>query len=230
MKFKINKTIIFTLLVMTIALIGAACPSSTATNTTNPTNSTNAVTTANKSTNPMPEVKPPSMTDVPVGNAQTPSEAYRMLFAAVKSQDSAKIKSMLSKGSIGLGEMASGQQKKPLEEVIKNGFSETTFADAMPQIRDERVKGDFGAVEVWNESRKQWDDIPFVKEDGSWKLAIGDAFGGKFQSPGKGQAVTEQENANASNPNSMIQIKPDANSNVSTSFNSVKKPIKPKNQ
>jgi hypothetical protein len=232
MKFKINKTIIFTLLVMTIALIGAACPSSTANNSTVKVQSKDAINTANtvNSTNPVPEVKPPTLTDVPVGNAQTPSEAYRMLFAAVKSQDSAKIKSMLSKGSIGLGEMASGQQKKPLEEVIKNGFSETTFADAMPQIRDERVKGDFGAVEVWNESRKQWDDIPFVKEDGSWKLAIGDAFGGKFQSPGKGQAVTEQENANASNPNSMIQIKPDANSNVSTSFNSVKKPIKPKNQ
>jgi hypothetical protein len=226
MKFKINKTIIFTILVMTIALIGAACPSSTATNTAN---STNVAITANKSTNPVPEVKPPSMTDVPVGNAQTPSEAYRMLFAAVKSQDAAKIKSMLSKGSMGLAEMASGQQKKPVEEVVKNGFTETTFADAMPQIRDERVKGDFGAVEVWNESRKQWDDIPFIKEDGSWKLAIGDAFGGKFQSPGKGQAITEQENANANNPNSMIQIKPNANSNSSANFNSVKKPIKPKN-
>jgi len=185
--------------------------------TTNPTNST-------------PEVKPPTLTDVPVGNAQTPSEAYRMLFAAVKSQDSAKIKSMLSKGSMGLAEMASGQQKKPVEEIIKNGFSETTFADNYPQMRDERVKGEFGAVEVWNENRNQWDDIPFILEDGNWKAAFGDAFGGKWKSPGKGQAVIEQENANANNPNSVIQRMPAANSNTSGNFRSGGKVTKPKNQ
>jgi hypothetical protein len=184
----------------------------------------------NTSTNPVPDTKPPTMTDVPVGNAQTPSEAYRMLFAAVKSQDSAKIKSMLSKGSMGLAGMASGQQKKPIEEVIKNGFSETTFVDDYPQMRDERVKGNFGAVEVWNETRKQWDDIPFILEDGSWKAAFGDAFANKWQSPGKGMAVIAQENANANNPNAMIQKMPAANSNTAGNFRSGGKVTKPKNQ
>jgi hypothetical protein len=223
MKFKINQKIILTVLTATFAVGNFACQNSSAV-----VNNANSTTKTNTSTNPMPEVKPPTMTDVPVGNAQTPTEAYRMLFAAVKSQDTAKIKSMLSKGSMGLAEMASGQQKKPVEEVIKNGFTETTFTDDYPQMRDERVKGDFGAVEVFNTSRKQWDDIPFIKEDGSWKAAFGDAFGGKWQSPGKGQTVIEQENANANNPN--VMINPLANSNVNTAFNGPKKLVKPKIQ
>jgi hypothetical protein len=223
MKFKINQKIIFTLLAITFALSNFACQNSSTTNTANPAN---AATKTNTSTNPVPDVKPPTMTDVPVGNAQTPSEAYRMLFAAVKSQDPTKIKSMLSKGSMGLAEMASGQQKKSIEEVVKNGFTETTFVENYPQMRDERVKGSFGAVEVWNESRKQWDDIPFVMEDGSWKAAFGDQFGGKWQSPGKGQAVIEQENANAQNPSQMIN--PMANSNTNTKITAPKKPDKSK--
>jgi hypothetical protein len=179
---------------------------------------------------PAPETKPPTMTDVPVGGAQSPTEAYRMLFAAVKSQDPAKIKSMLSEGSMGLAQMASGQQKKPVEEVIKNGFTETTFVDDYPKMRDERVKGNFGAVEVWNETRKQWDDIPFILEGGSWKAAFGDAFANKWQSPGKGQSVIEQENANANNPNLMIKKMPAANSNTSGNFTGGGKLTKPKNQ
>lgn len=167
--------------------------------------------TNSNSTSPNDD-KPPTHTDYPVGNAQTPSEAYRMLFAAVKSKDSAKIKSMLSKGSLGLAEYASGMQKKPIEEIIRNGFSETTFADDFPEMRDERIKGGYAAVEVWNVTRKKWDDVPLVLEDGAWKLAFGDQFQGKWESPGKGMTVLEQENANANNPN-LVNGAPNTNGN-----------------
>ena len=195
-----------------------------ATNTTTKANTTKPVT----SDVPMPEKKPPTMTDVPVGNAQTPTEAYKMLFAAVKSQDTAKIKSMYSKGSIGLAEMQAARSNQPIERVYENGFTETTFVDDFPQMRDERIKDNFGAVEVWNAQRKIWEDLPFIFEDGSWKLAIGEAFGGSFKSPGKGMAVIEQENANANNPNAMIQRLP--NANTGGNFRSGGKVTKPKNQ
>jgi hypothetical protein len=229
MKFKNSSKIIFTILATVGALIAFACNNSSTSNVK--VQNKDAINPGNTagSTNPAPDNKPPTMTDVPVGNAQTPTEAYRMLFAAVKSQDSAKIKSMLSKGSMGLAEMASAQQKKPVEEIIKNGFTETTFVDNYPQIRDERVKDNFGAVEVWSEKGRKWEDLPFILEDGSWKLAIGDAFGGKYVKPGKGQAQIEQENANANNPNAMIQRMPAANSN-GANFRSGGKVTKPKNQ
>ena len=231
MKFKNSSKIMFTLLAIACAAIAFACSNSSAVNSTNSTTVSN---TSNGTTvppgQPMPENKPPTMTDVPVGNAKTPMEAYRMLFAAVKSQDSAKIKSMLSKGSMLLAEMAAGQQKKTIEEVIKNGFTETTFVDDYPQMRDPRVKGNFGAVEVWNASRKQWEDIPFILEDGGWKAAFGDAFGKKWESPGKGQSIIEQENANANNPNAMIQRMPAPNSNTAGNFNAPRKLPKPLNE
>jgi hypothetical protein len=178
-------------------------------NTVNPTMTNSAV--KNNGSDPNAD-KPPTHTDYPVGNAQTPSEAYRMLFAAVKSKDSAKIKLMLSKGSMGMAEYAAGMQKKTIEEVIRNGFSETTFADDFPQMRDERIKGGYGAVEVWNEKSKKWLDIPFVLEDGSWKIAFGDQFQGKWELPAKGMAFLEQENANANNPN-LINGAPNVNGN-----------------
>jgi len=228
MKFKNSSKIIFTFLAFVGALVVFACNGSKADNSSVKTGNKDAITTDRVtgpgSTNPAPDQKPPTMTDVPVGNAQTPTEAFRMLFAAVKSQDSTKIRSMLSTGSIGLAQMASAQQKKPIEEVIKNGFTETTFVDDYPQTRDERIKGNFGAVEVWNAQRKQWDDIPFIYENGSWKAAFGDAFGGKYEKPGKGQAQIEQENANANNPNAMIPMNPAGNSNIKGNFRSGKLP------
>lgn len=232
MKFKNSSKIIFTVLAFVCAAIAVACTNSSANNTVNNAARLSNTNNGRAATNdqPMPEVKPPTMTDVPVGNAKTPSEAYRMLFAAVKSQDPAKIKSMLSKGSMGLAEMASSQQKKPVEEIIKNGFTETTFVDDYPQLRDERVKGNFGAVEVWNAARKTWDDIPFILEDGSWKAAFGDAFGNKWQSPGKGQAVIEQENANVNNPNATIPKLPAPNANTAGNFKAPRKLNKPLNE
>ncbi|HEY8563638.1 MAG TPA: hypothetical protein VIL74_24880 [Pyrinomonadaceae bacterium] len=233
MKFKNSSKIIFTILAIVGALAAFACSGSKTENggAQNQTKAPNVANPANTtvSTGPVDD-KPPTMTDVPVGNAQSPSEAYRMLFAAVKSQDSAKIKSMLSKNTMGLAQRASGMQKKSIEEVIKNGFTQTTFSDTMPQLRDERVKGNFGAVEVWNATLKQWDDVQFLLEDGSWKLAIGDAFAGKWESPGKSQGVIERENANASNPNTMIQKLPAANTNVSNLPRKNGRISKPSNQ
>ena len=72
--------------------------------------------------------------------------AYKRLYAAVKAKDSEAIKAAMSKKSLDFAKMAAGQQNKPLEKVLENGFTATTFADSLPQIRDEHVAGDMGAV------------------------------------------------------------------------------------
>jgi hypothetical protein len=136
------------------------------------------------------------------------AKAYEKLYKAVKSKDSGQIKEIMSKNSIGLAEFAASQQKKPIEQVLENGFTATTFADKLPKMRDERIKDEFGAIEVWNEKDKRWEDLPFIKEDGQWKFAIGDMFKGSYQKPGIGQAVKEQEEANKTNPNLIPQAPP----------------------
>ena len=145
--------------------------------------------------------------------SDTPTEAYKRLYTAVKSKDTNAIKAEMSKQSVAFVESAASMQKKKVEEVYSNGLTGTTFSDTMPEIRDERVKGTMGAVEVYNSREKKWEDLPFVLEDGKWKLAIGDAFKDTFKSPGKGRDQKEKEAANALANNTVVE-NPSANTNA----------------
>jgi len=129
--------------------------------------------------------------------ATTPREAYRLLYEAVKAKDTEGIKLLMSNNTMTFAGFAAEQQKQSLEKMFENGLTATTFADTLPESRDIRVNGNFGAVEVWNQKDNHWEDLPFILEDGGWKLAVGDAFKGDYKSPGKGQAQLEME---ASNP------------------------------
>jgi len=156
--------------------------------------------------------------------------AYQQLYAAVKSKDTEKIKAVLSKKTHEFAEMVAGRQNQPIEKVFENGFTATTFAESLPEIRDERISGEFAAVEVWNAKDKRWEDLGFVMEDGTWKLAIGEMFAGSFKSPGKGRAIKEQEAANAMS-NTMVPGIPgnaDVNMNANVNSNSNVKVIIPK--
>lgn len=128
--------------------------------------------------------------------AQSPTEAYKMLFAAVKAKDVGQIKQLMSKSSMGLAEFSASQQKKPIDRILENGLVAPTLADSITEIRDERIKDNFGAVEVFNNKDNRWEDLPFVLEDGGWKLAIGDLFQDTYKSPGKSKGQIETEASN----------------------------------
>ena len=127
----------------------------------------------------------------------TPTGAYKRLYAAVKAKDIEGIKKELSKKSLDLGKMAGERYKKPEATWYENGMTATTFSSTLPTMRNERVNGDWGALEVWNSKNSLWEDLAFVHEDGRWKLAAGEQFDGSYQSPGKGMAEIEREAANA---------------------------------
>jgi hypothetical protein len=153
----------------------------------------------------------------------SPTEAYKQLYAAVKSKDVEKIKAQMTKKTQEFAQMVAARQSSPVEKVFENGFTATTFAESLPEIRDERVNGEFGAVEVWNAKDKRWEDLGFIYEDGSWKLAVGEMFAGTFKSPGVGRATKEQEAANIANGNNMIPV-----NTINTNGNSNVKIIVPK--
>lgn len=148
--------------------------------------------------------------------AQTPTEAYKSLYAAVKAKNTEAIKALMTEKSLGLADAQAKRSNQPLEKVFENGFTATTFSPTLPEIRDERVKCKMGAVEVYNSKDSRWEDLPYMLEKGSWKFAFGDIFAGTHQSPGKGRAQLEMEAANASG-NNMIQMPINANVN----FNAV---------
>src|ERR1035437_2669109 len=131
------------------------------------------------------------------GGGDSPTNAYKALYAAVKSKDTEAIKRQLTKKTLEFAAFASQKNNTPLEKVYENGFTATTFSDTLPNIRDERVNGDMGAVEVWNSKESRWEDLPFIKEDGAWKLAMGELFAGTYKSPGPGRDILERQAANA---------------------------------
>jgi hypothetical protein len=191
MKFQINRKTISTVLITVFAAFSMACQNQSSSNS--------------------------AASAPPKGEGgKTPTDAYVKLYTAVKSKQTDAIKAVMSEKSLGFARSVSQRQNQPLEKVLENGFTATTFAESMPEIRDERVKGDSGAVEVYNAIDSRWEDLPFVKEDGSWRLAIGNQFAGTFESPGKGRAQLESEAAGEK----IIPIKPAAMSNS----NSVKIP------
>lgn len=152
------------------------------------------------------------------------AESYKKLYEAVKSKNTEAIKGQMTKKTQEFALMVSQKNAKPIDEVFANGFTATTFAESLPQMRDERVNENFGALEVWNAKDKRWEDLPFIAEDGTWKLAVGEAFAGSFKSPGKGRALKEAEAANVQSNNSMVPM-----SNINGNFTSGPRAATPRN-
>jgi len=151
----------------------------------------------------------------------TPTKAYERLYAAVKSKNTEAIRHEFSAKSQAMAQAQAVRSKIPVEEVYRNGFTRTTFANSLPEIRDERIKGVMGAVEVWNANDNTWEDLPFIREPSGWKLAIGDVFAGTWNSPGKGLDAREKEAANAAMPdkgliNGMANVNADRRTNSSS--------------
>jgi hypothetical protein len=144
-----------------------------------------------------------------MGKASTPTEAYTMLYNAVKSKNTEAIKQVMSEKSLQFAENVAAQRNKPVAEILENGLYASTINPEMPEVRDERIKDDkFGAVEVFVKKTNNYEQAYFIKENGGWKVAVGDLFAGTFQHPEKSQA---QKEADASN--TMIPYNPNVNGN-----------------
>lgn len=143
----------------------------------------------------------------PMGKAATPTEAYVMLYNAVRSKNTEAIRNMMSRASLKFVEGVAAQRKKPVAEILENGLYASTINPEMPEVRDERIRdGKYGAVEVFVKKSGQWEQAYFIKEDGGWKVAVGDLFAGTFKQPEPSQA---QKQAQASNK--MIPYRPNIN-------------------
>jgi|GEM_PF-2829022 len=113
----------------------------------------------------------------------TPTAAYIALFESVKSKNTESIKCNMSKATIELAKFMAGTYKKPVEEVLKNGMTESAMSPMLPKISNEKfIDGDKATIDVTpTETNKRAEQIAFVKEDGSWKLAFGEVMQGKIQ-------------------------------------------------
>lgn len=100
----------------------------------------------------------------------SPTESLRAFIEASQKKDVEVIKKSLSKGSLDLIEKSAKVENTSVDEFLKkdNGMP----AREMPETRNEKVEGDTASVEVKNLVTGGFDAIPFVKEDGNWKIAL----------------------------------------------------------
>ena len=130
----------------------------------------------------------------------SPTESYKQLFAAVKAKDLDAIKNLITKQTYEVESSLAKRGGKSPDELIAAGCTATTYAETLPTIRDQRIKDNMAAIEVWNGKESRWEDLPYMIEDGKWKLAVGEAMVHKFVSPGPGRGIRERQASNAMAP------------------------------
>lgn len=166
------KTKRFTQLVIILALCTfalAACTSGTTNNTNNTnnannTNNTAASPAANKNTTATPA--PPAAK----GDYSSPTAAFKSFYEAAKNNDPEGIKRSLSKQTMETMEQAAAEAKKPLDELFKD-MTKGALATSL-ETRNEKIDGDNATLEVKDGKMDKWDSVPFVKEDGLWKISM----------------------------------------------------------
>lgn len=101
----------------------------------------------------------------------SPTATFKKFFEASKKKDVAGIRKTLSKGSLEMFDKVAKEQNKTTDDMLKD-VDKDSKSEAMPETRNEKIDGDTATLEVKNEKTGKWDSLPFVKEDGEWKIAF----------------------------------------------------------
>jgi hypothetical protein len=111
----------------------------------------------------------------------------------MQKKDAAALKKTLSKGTLEMFEQFAKAQNPPktLDEALQTGLaSSTANADAnkMPETRNEKIDGEKATLEVKNDKTGSWETVPFIKEEGDWKIAFDQMFRDAFKNMGSSGA------------------------------------------
>lgn len=115
----------------------------------------------------------------------SPSATLKAYFEALQKKDATALKKTLSKGTLEMFEQFAKAQSPPksLDEALQTGLASTTTTDAnkMPETRNEKIDGEKATLEVKNDKTGAWETVPFIKEDGDWKIAFDQMFRDAFK-------------------------------------------------
>jgi hypothetical protein len=100
----------------------------------------------------------------------SPTETMKALNEASKTKDVETIKKLVSKGTLDLLNKAAKDQNTTIDELLKKDDG-SPFQE-LPETRNENITGDAATIEVKNNATNDWETMPFVKEEGVWKIAL----------------------------------------------------------
>lgn len=98
----------------------------------------------------------------------TPLETFKTYTKAIKKKDTTAMKLLLSDGTIKMHEQQAKAQGVTVDDIVKR---ETLFSENQTTVeyRNEKIDGDKATLEV-KTNYGQWETVPFLKEDGVWKI------------------------------------------------------------
>lgn len=107
-------------------------------------------------------------------SAASPTDVLNIYVEASDRKDLAAVKATFSKGTMKMYEDAAQKREISVDEVIKDQFELATSAELKSKIQPgkETIEGDTAMVEAKDNQSGETEKIPFVKEDGVWKIAF----------------------------------------------------------
>jgi hypothetical protein len=98
----------------------------------------------------------------------SPVETFKTYTKAIKQKDTTTMKLLLSDATIKMHEKEAKAQGVNVDDIVRR---ETLFTESQKTVefRNEKIDGNKATLEVKN-SYGNWENVPFVLEDGAWKI------------------------------------------------------------
>jgi len=98
----------------------------------------------------------------------TPLETFQTYIKAIKKKDTTTMKILLSTATLKTHEQEAKAQGVTVDDIVKR---DTMLAENQKTVefRNEKIDGDRASLE-FKGSYGGWEKVPFVREDGDWKI------------------------------------------------------------
>lgn len=98
----------------------------------------------------------------------SPLQTFKTYTKAIKAKDITTMKLLLSSATIKMHEKEAKAQGLTVDDIVKR---ETLFSENQKSVefKNEKIDGEKATLQVKN-SYGSWETVPFVREDGVWKI------------------------------------------------------------
>jgi uncharacterized protein (DUF342 family) len=103
---------------------------------------------------------------------ESPGATFEAFYDSLKNKNVEAYKKTVSKKTLEILERRAKDLDRSLDEYIKLDMEKPTrtLPDKL-ETRNEKIEGDKATLEVKN-TEGGWNTVPFIKEDGQWKLSL----------------------------------------------------------
>jgi flagellar hook-associated protein FlgK len=99
----------------------------------------------------------------------SPTGTLKTFLEASRKKDVETVKKTLSRTTLETAEKSAREHNTTVDALLKKG--DVQISDEIPEIRNEKIEGDAATVEI-KDAANGYETLPFVKEDGNWKIAF----------------------------------------------------------